>query len=70
MKCGDYEVKVEIGESAITATLNGDTVALPQVITASGARYEGVLNDVNVALWNKGDDWTLYLNDDAPIDCE
>jgi len=70
MKCGDFEVKTEVQENALAATINGDRVVLPQTISASGVRYEGILNDAKVILWNKGSDWTLYINDGDPIECK
>ncbi|MDR1338317.1 MAG: MliC family protein [Rickettsiales bacterium] len=70
MKCGEYEVKTELSsEDALTATLNGDQVVMKQDVSASGARYEGVLNDTTVVLWNKGRDWTLFLNDEI-LECK
>lgn len=70
--CGDYEVAIEMNETGdqIHATINGDEMDLQQAISASGARYVGVLNDTIVTLWNKGSDWTLFLNDEEPIFCK
>ncbi len=70
MKCGEYEVKTEIHEDSMTATINGDMVELKHMVSASGAQYEGTLNDVSVVLWNRGDDWTLILGNDSPIECK
>lgn len=72
MKCGPYDVMVQYHEDTdtLSATLNGDAVDLTHVMSASGARYDGILNDTQVTLWNKGKDWTLFLNDDEPIECK
>ncbi|MDL2296037.1 MliC family protein [Lachnospiraceae bacterium OttesenSCG-928-E19] len=70
MKCGAYEVQIEQHENSITATLNGDSVELMQSVAASGVRYVGILNDTEVMLWNKGSDWTLFLNDEEPAPCK
>ncbi|MDR0741173.1 MAG: MliC family protein [Rickettsiales bacterium] len=71
MKCGDYDVKIaQVGENDLKAVLNGDEVVLAQTVSASGARYEGVLNDTTIVLWGKGDDWTLFLNEETPIECK
>jgi membrane-bound inhibitor of C-type lysozyme len=71
MKCGDYDVRAALTQSGdLKAVLNGDDVILARTISASGARYEGVLNDTTVVLWNKGRDWTLSLNDETPIECK
>lgn len=68
--CGDYEISISQKEKSLDVVINGDPVTLQQAISASGVRYEGVLNDTNIVLWNKGSDWTLYLNDELPIECE
>lgn len=71
--CGDYEVTMEFSDDehdTMRAVLNGDAVDLTRVVAASGAKYQGVLNDIVVVLWNKGDDWTLMLDEDTIIDCE
>ncbi len=70
IKCGEFEVKAEIHENSMTAVINGDTVVLPQVQSGSGARYEGVLNDTAVVMWNKGSEWTLIIGTESPISCE
>ena len=44
-------------------------MTLVPAISASGERYVGELNDTIVSLWNQGTTWTMFLNDDAPIDC-
>lgn len=70
MKCGAYEVQTELREDGtLRAVLNGDEVILNQVMAASGVRYEGVLNEIDVVLWNKGNDWTLILHDEEPVEC-
>ena len=70
MKCGDYDVSISINDDVLDVIINGDEVVLNQTISASGARYEGNLNDTVVVLWSKGSDWTLYLNDGEPIECK
>lgn len=69
--CGDYEVELKLSENgeSLNATINGDEMVLNLAISASGARYVGELNDTIVTLWNKGADWTMFLNDGAPISC-
>lgn len=72
MTCGNYEVGITMSEDGtyITAVINGDEMILNQAISASGARYVGELNDTVVTLWNKGEDWTMYLNEDESIECK
>ncbi|MDR2412997.1 MAG: MliC family protein [Rickettsiales bacterium] len=71
MKCGEYEVFVSVSENGdyLKAVINGDNVVLENKVSASGARYVGVLNDTEVTLWSKGQDWMLIINGDQPIDC-
>lgn len=69
--CGGYDIAINMaadGES-MTAVINGDEMTLVHAISASGARYVGELNDTIVTLWNQGTTWTMFLNDNAPIDC-
>lgn len=70
--CGDYEVAMEIpadNPDVLHAVINGDAVDLTISQSASGARYQGVLNDTVVVLWQKGEDWTLMLDEDIIIEC-
>lgn len=72
--CGDYTVEIKLSENGdtIDATINGDATTLNLAVSASGARYVGILNDTNVTLWNKGEGWTLFLGDDdtaVAIEC-
>ena len=70
-KCGGYDVEMRISESGDTmvANINGDELELSNVVAASGAKFAGILNDTIVVLWNKGENWTLVLDDDTIIDC-
>lgn len=70
--CGDYNIQMNFSEdgSMLHAIINGDDLDLTLAPSASGARYVGVLNDTNVTLWSKGDDWTMFLNDEDPIECK
>ena len=70
--CGDYNVQITISQDGekMNAVINGDELELVHAISASGARYVGVLNDTNVELWNKGKDWTMFLNEEEPIFCK
>lgn len=69
--CGDYEVELNMSEDGekLSAIINGDEMTLNLAISASGARYVGELNETVVTLWNKGSDWTMFLNDGEPIYC-
>lgn len=71
-RCGGYDVQMGFSEDGETlhANINGDDVDLLHVISASGSKYSGVLNDTVVVLWVKGDVWTLMLDEDQIIDCK
>ena len=70
-KCGGYDVEMRFSEGGETmmANINGDELELSNVVSASGAKFAGILNDTIVVLWNKGENWTLILDDDTIIDC-
>ena len=70
-KCGGYDIEMHFSENGetMTANINGDELELSNVVSASGARYAGILNDTIVVLWNKGENWTLVLDDETIIDC-
>ena len=70
--CGGYDVQMTIADDGNTmhANINGDELDLLLVPSASGAKYSGVLNDIVVVLWNKGNTWTMLLDDEEIIDCQ
>lgn len=70
-QCGGYLVEMTFSDDGekMHAVINGDAVDLQIAVSASGARYVGVLNDTDVTLWGKGDNWTMFLNDEDPITC-
>ncbi|MCM1294758.1 MAG: MliC family protein [Muribaculaceae bacterium] len=70
-QCGDYLVEMTFSDDGekMHAVINGDALDLQIAVSASGARYVGVLNDTDVTLWGKGGDWTMFLNDEEPIIC-
>lgn len=70
-KCGGYDVEMRFSENGdtMTANINGDELELSNVVSASGAKFAGILNDTLVVLWNKGEKWTLILDDDTIIEC-
>ena len=71
-QCGGYDVQIEISDEGETmhANINGDELDLSHVVSASGAKYAGILNDTVVVLWSKGDAWTMMLDDEQIIDCQ
>jgi len=70
-QCGDYTVEIKTSPDGdkIDAVLNGDSAVLVNTVAASGAKFDGVINDTAVTLWNKGDNWTLIMDDDMVIEC-
>ena len=71
LQCGGYDVQMTISESGETmqANINGDELELSLTPSASGAKYTGTLNDTVVVLWEKGDTWTMMLDEEQIIDC-
>ena len=70
-KCGGYDIEMRFSDTGdtMTANINGDELELSSVVSASGAKFAGILNDTIVVLWNKGENWTLMLDDDTIIEC-
>lgn len=70
-KCGGFDVEMTFDATGdiMHAVISGDAVDLKLTTTASGAKYVGHLNDTDVALWGKGNDWILILDDDTLIEC-
>ena len=70
-RCGGYDVDMQFSDNGDTmrANINGDELELSNVVSASGAKYAGILNDTIVVLWNKGENWTLIMDDETIIDC-
>ena len=71
-RCGGYDVEMRFSDTGETmnANINGDELELSNVVSASGAKFAGILNDTIVVLWNQGENWTLILDDDTIIECE
>ncbi len=72
LTCGGYDVRVEFSNNGDTlcADINGDTVDMARAVSASGAKYEGAVNDTPVVLWEKGREWTMILDDDMVVPCD
>ena len=70
-KCGGDDVEMRFSENGDTmmANINGDELELSNVVSASGAKFAGILNDTVVVLWNHGEKWTLILDDETIIEC-
>ena len=71
LQCGGYDVQMDITDDGNTmrANINGDELELSLGPSASGAKYTGTLNDTVVILWQKGDTWTMMLDEEQIIDC-
>ena len=70
MQCGGYEVTIEHTDNDnLHAVISGDAVDLTRAKSADGEKYDGVLNDTDVSLWQAGGIWHLLLSDEAPIEC-
>lgn len=71
MTCGDVDVTVSVFEKHLDAIIDNQNIKLEQTVSASGARYMAKGSVLNgVVLWNRGDDWLFFVNqDDAPVSC-
>lgn len=71
MTCGNYDVEIKMSKNGevLDARISGAPATMKLGVSASGARYLGRANDVDVALWNKGSEWTLYVDDGTAIPC-
>ena len=71
LQCGEYDVQMTVSDDGekMHANINGDELELSLVPSASGAKYTGILNDITVVLWSKGDTWTMMLDEEQLIDC-
>jgi len=65
--CNDGTIVTHLGpeDDAITVFLPGETVRLPHVPTASGAKY----SDGTVTLWTKGNEVLLEVVGEDPVNC-
>lgn len=72
LTCGNYNVAMQISEDGthLGATINGRTFDFILAQSASGAKYDGVINDNDVTFWNKGDAWTMFVNEDMIFECK
>jgi len=69
-QCGTTTVQTQFGEDAMSLTLDGRTLVLPQAMSASGARYAGLGPDGPVEFWNKGRQATLTAGPRAYPECK
>lgn len=58
--CGDVPVSIGILDEEMVLRAEGRDIPLHQVVSASGARYEGI-KDPETSVWNKGEEMTIRL---------
>ncbi len=68
-QCGDTAVPTQFGTNAMTLTLDGRSLTLPQAISANGARYAGLGPDGPVEFWNTGNRAMLTVGPRAYPEC-
>jgi membrane-bound inhibitor of C-type lysozyme len=69
LKCNGQDIGVKVYQDRIDATIDGKTITMPQVMAASGAKYQAESD--GAILWNKGDNWIMMNSaEDIVIDCE
>lgn len=71
LDCSGNDVAINMSEDgeSLSTVINGENVDFNIAISASGVRYVGQINGTEVVLWNKGEDWTLYFDENTPIAC-
>lgn len=71
LKCGNYDVAIEmVDKDTLKTAINGEKIEMFRAISASGAKYDGRGAATSVSLWNKGEKWSLLLNNGRPIECK
>lgn len=68
LSCGGEAVSVEFSDGAAEVTRGGETIAMAQAQSASGARYEAK-GDPTTSFWNKGETGTLTVKGEALALC-
>lgn len=71
LDCSGNDVVINMSEDGerLSTVINGENVDFNIAISASGVRYVGQNKGLDMVLWNKGEDWTLYFDENAPIAC-
>ncbi len=70
--CGNYDVNIKLGSDGthLSALINNKPFDFILGTSASGAKYDGIVNGNNVSLWNKGESWTMFVNEDIVFECK
>ena len=61
LRCGDTDIMAEIYQNRLETIVGDKSIKMPQVVSASGARYLGE----GVTLWNKGENWMMITDEDS-----
>lgn len=70
--CGNYNVNIQLSDDGahLSALINNKPFDFILGQSASGAKYDGVVNGNDVVLWNKGETWTMFVNEDIVFECK
>lgn len=71
--CGDYKINMKFVDDGnkLFVRINGEDLSLNLVQSASGAKYDAVMkNGETLVLWNKGENWTMFIDDGPAIICK
>lgn len=70
--CGNYNINMKISEdgSSLSALINSKPFEFILSQSASGAKYDASVNGNDVTLWNKGETWTMFVNEDMIFECK
>ena len=69
LECGDMDVYVTVYKDRLDAVIGEHKSRFAQTVTASGARYDGIVGDKAMALWSKGEEWIMIVGDAEAIAC-
>ncbi|MBE6457106.1 MAG: MliC family protein [Alphaproteobacteria bacterium] len=73
IRCGDYSISSMVFDAdgaVLRAVVNDVPVDLNLVVSASGAKYDGVLGSHNIVLWHHSNTWTMFVDDGVGIECK
>ena len=72
VRCGNYNVHMDIAEdgTSLRALIDGKPFDFILTKSASGAKFAGLVNSNDVTFWNKGDIWTMFINEDIVFECK
>ncbi|MCL2748877.1 MAG: hypothetical protein FWE50_02260 [Alphaproteobacteria bacterium] len=69
LKCGDLDVLVSVYKSRADAVIGEQPTSFSRTDTDTGTRYDGMIGDQTMALWNQGGEWIMVVGESDAIEC-